>query len=183
MKTKKSLGWMEIALGVLLVILGVLTILDPSSALITFVIVYAIAAIVSGIVDIVFYARLNRRTGFAPVLMLLSGILSVIVGIMLFFNISAGTVALSILFPIWFIIHCISRLANLNVVKLTSGKTAFWILMIVNILGLVLGILLLFNLGLSAATLVYFVAFYLLLLGFGGIVWGIDALASGKREK
>lgn len=178
MRSRKSFGWLELLLGALLVVGGALTLRNPGAAMTTFVIVYAIAAIVGGIVDIVFYVRLERRTGFGPVFSIISGILSIAVGIMLLFNIGAGAVALSILFPIWFIVHCIARLANLNYVKSVFGNGYFWLSLIVNILGLVVGFILLFNLGLSAATLVMFIAYYLLLLGIGAIISGIAFLVS-----
>lgn len=83
--------------------------------------VYGILAIDTGIADIVRYVKLERRTWLGPVLSLVAGILSIIVGILILANPAAGAWALSILFPIWFISHCIARLCNLGFTQMAGG--------------------------------------------------------------
>ena len=170
---RSTFGWVEILLGILMVILGIYTIANPLTALAGIVIAYAIVAIISGIADFVIYARLERRGGFGSGMMILSGILNVLVGILLLFNIGAGAWTLSILFPVWFIVHCIARLANIDYLKVFGSKAAYWIALIANVIGIILGFLLLFNPFASMLSLVYFVAFYLLVIGFSSFIGGI----------
>ena len=113
--------------------------------------VYGAIALITGIADIVFYAKMERRTGFGPVVSLVTGILSVIAGILILFNLSAGAWLVATLFPIWFLAHCISRLAQLPFTRMTSGSAAFWFSLVLNILGLVLGVLLLASVVLGIA--------------------------------
>lgn len=169
---RSTLGWVEILLGVLMVILGVYTMLNPAESIAAIVIAYAIIAIFSGIVDFIAYYRIQKRGGFGVAMLILSGILNVLVGILLLFNVGAGAWTLSILFPAWFIVHCIARLANLDFVKLFGSTFEYWFTLIANVIGIALGIMLLFNPVLSASTLVYFVAFYLLLEGFSSVILG-----------
>lgn len=177
---RSTLGWIEIILGILLIGLGIYTLMNPDTALTAIVIVYAIAAIVTGIADFVIYYRLERRGGFGSAMMIVSGILNVLVGILLLFNIGAGAWTLSILFPVWFIIHCIARLANLDFIRTYSSTFAYWVSLIANVLGIIFGVLILFNPFAGAVALIYFVAAYLLVEGFSSIVWGIGNVSGSK---
>ena len=113
MRSKKTLGWGELALGILLIALGIFSFARPESALAGVTYLYGILALVTGIIDIVFYVKLEQRTGFGPGHSLAGGILSILAGLMILLYPSAGAWALVVLFPIWFIAHCISRLTRL----------------------------------------------------------------------
>ena len=121
---RKNYGILELILGILLICLGLYTFLEPSAVLSGIAAIYGALALVTGIVDIVFYARMERRLGFGPVVSLVSGILSVIAGLLILFNLSAGAWLMSTLFPLWFLAHCVSRLAQLPLTRLTSGGAA-----------------------------------------------------------
>lgn len=176
MKARSKFGWIELILGILLIALGVLTMMRPSTALATFVILYGIVAIVTGIADIVIYVRLERRTGFAQGMTLVSGILSILAGILLLMNVGAGTWVISIIFAVWFIMHCVNRLANLPWIRAVSGTGMYWFSLILNVIGLLLGIMMLFDPLWAAGTLVYFVAFYLFVAGIGSIAMAFSKL-------
>ncbi|MDL2214096.1 DUF308 domain-containing protein [Clostridia bacterium OttesenSCG-928-O13] len=170
MRQKSNFGWLELILGILLIALGIYTFTAPTTALTSVVILYGIMAIVTGIADIVIYVKLERRTGFGPTLSLVAGIFSILAGFLILFNPGAGTWAVAILFPIWFIAHCISRLAGLGVTRVVAGKASYYCSLIINILGLLLGLMLLFNPWASALSVGYIIGFYLVLLGVGSLV-------------
>lgn len=65
-----------------------------------------------GIVDILLYVRVERFTGFGPIVSLISGALSVMTGVMLLVYPNAGKWVMSLLFPLWFLAHCIGRLVR-----------------------------------------------------------------------
>lgn len=67
MRSKKTLGWGELALGILLIALGIFSFARPESALAGVTYLYGILALVTGIIDIVFYVKLEQRTASAPV--------------------------------------------------------------------------------------------------------------------
>lgn len=172
MKNRSTFGWVEIILGALMVILGIYMLLNPGVAIDTIVIAYAMLAILSGIAEFVLYYRLEKRGGFGSAMMILAGILNVIVGIMLLFNVQIGAWVLSIMFPIWFIVHCISRLANLDFIKAFGNRFEYWVSLIANVIGIIFGILILFNPFAGAVSLIYFVAFYLLVEGISSLIGG-----------
>lgn len=99
MKKRSAFGWVELIFGIILIVLGVFTFARPSSALTGVVFIYGLLAVITGIADVIFYAKIEKRTGFGPAVALVTGILSIIVGILLLFNLGAGKWASVILFP------------------------------------------------------------------------------------
>lgn len=173
MKKHSEFGWMELIVGILLILLGIFTFMRPGSMLTGIVVVYGIIAVITGIEDIVLYVRLEKYTGFGPMVSLISGILSVMCGVMLFVYPDAGKWILSLLFPVWFISHCISRLSHIQLLRIMRGKAVYYVALILNIIGIILGFLMLFQPVLtfiSMRIVGYIVAAYLVLLGIDNIV-------------
>lgn len=169
MKKTTIVSVLELVLGVILLALGILAIMNPGTALSTFVAAYAIGAVLMGIIYIIFYIRRSTRTGFASALLLVNGILNIALGILLLFNNSIGTWVLLIAFPIWFIMGCIARLANIGIFR-AFNPGYYWFSLILNILGIILGVLLLFRPFASVSVLVYMVGFYLIFIGIDFVI-------------
>ena len=165
MKRRSGFGWMELIIGIALAVLGIFTFVYPDNAVTTLVIIYGIIAIITGIADVVLYVRVDKHLGFGPTVSLISGILSVMAGAMLLVYPNAGKWVLSLLFPIWFIAHCLSRLSHLNTIRFIAGNFVYWFTMIVNIIGLVLGVVMIFSPNISVAAVAYIVGAYLVLFG------------------
>lgn len=180
--TKRSkFGWLNFILGLVLVGLGIYTFLNPRIALSGVVILYSILAIATGITDIVFYVKLKSSTGFGPAVSLISGIISILAGFMLLLNPVLGQWIFSVVFPIWFIAHSISRLANYSYIRMTAGKWEAVVSLIVNILGILVGVLMLIYPVVSALSLGYLVAIALVLHGVGNVVEAFSKL--GEQEE
>ncbi len=173
MNTRKRLGWLELIEGILLLILGIITLFQPREALRSFVAVYGIIALLTGLVDIAFYIVMERHTGFGPTISLVTGILSVLAGCALIAHPEIGLNLLLIIFPIWFLTHCISRLTHLNIVRLVAGKGSYYLTLISNVLGIVLGVLMLFDPMLSFVSMGALIGSDLILLGVESIVFFI----------
>ena len=88
-------------------------------------------------------------------------------------SISAGRWAIAILFPIWFIAHCLSRLSHLSLIRLTVGDAYYYFTLVINILGLVLGILMLFNPFAAMLSVSWIIGIYLILLGMDSLMLAI----------
>lgn len=173
MKRENGFGWSELLGGVLLILLGIFTFARPESMLTGAVVVYGIIAIVIGIEDIVVYVRLARFTGFGPTLSLIAGILSVMCGVMLVADPNIGKWALTILLPIWFIAHCISGLTRMNLVRMLGNQFYYYFSLTLNILGLVLGFVMIFSPTMSFVTLkaiCYMAAIFLILFGIESVI-------------
>jgi len=177
MKNNSSFKWMEIIEGVLLILLGIFSIIHPRSVLTGVVAVCGIVAVITGIKDIILYIRAGRYTGFAPTVALVTGVLGIMSGFMLLVYPGAGKWIFSLLFPIWFIAHCISGLFRLNVMRFREGKFSYYFTLIVNIAGLVLGFMMFLNPLFSLLSAGYLIGGYLVLLGIDSII-----MASGRME-
>ncbi len=178
MRYRSGYGWSNLIEGIIFIILGVITLIRPNFILTSFVILYALAAIVIGIADIVAYVRMDRFTGFAPMVSLITGVLSVMTGFMLLIHQDAGKWVMLILFPLWFIAHCISRLSQLQVIRYTSGKGHYYFTMIVNIIGLILGVVMIFDSVVTYVSMGILVGIYLILLGVDCIMQGSSKMGS-----
>ncbi len=176
MKKRSAFGWGELILGVVLIVLGILTFLFPSGTLTGVVFVYGILAVITGIADIVFYVKVEQHTGFGPVVSLITGILGVIAGALLLFHPVIGRWALLIMFPLWFIFHCISRLAHLPVIRATAGEGYYYFTLVINILGLVLGFVMIFDPMLSMVSVSALIGCYLILTGIDHLVLAVSNL-------
>ena len=174
MRRRSGFGWLELAVGILLIALGILTLAKPDMALTGLVFAYGLAAVVMGVADIILYVQVERYTGFSAVLSLIAGILSVMSGIMLVVYPRTGVLVLTILFPIWFIAHCISRLTQLDHIRFVAGSGTFYFVLIANIIGLILGFLMLLRPVFTLTTLRCFASFYLILLGVDSIVMAVS---------
>ena len=181
MTRKSKFGWMELILGILLIILGIYTFAKPSTALTSVVIIYGLVSIITGIADIVFYVKLERRTGLGPTVSLIAGILSILAGLLILLIPGAGRWIFAVFFPIWFISHCISRLADLSITRVVAGTAYYYFSLVVNILGLLLGFMMILNPWISVISISYIVGFYLILLGVGSIVMAFSK--SGVRDR
>ena len=175
---RSGFGWLDFILGLLLVLLGVLTFVYPDVALGSLVFLYGAAAVFLGILDILLYVRVERYTGFGPVLSMVSGILSVMTGVMLLVHPTAGKWVLSLLFPIWFLAHCINRLAHLNGIRRLAGPVNYWVTLILNVLGLILGVCMVFSPMMSMLYISWIIGAYLLLLGADCIAMAFGGMGS-----
>ena len=100
---------------------------------------------------------------------LISGALSVMAGVMLLVYPNAGKWVLSLLFPLWFIAHCISRLSHGHMVRFVAGSAAYWFSLIINSLGLALGFLMLIKPYYSLLSITFMIGVYLILLGLDSL--------------
>lgn len=170
MRRRSKFGWMELIIGILLIVLGIFTFLRPGSVLTGAVLVYGVFALITGIADIVFYVKMERHTGFGPVVALVSGILSVIAGLLVMVYPGAAAWALTIFFPLWFIMHCISRLTHLGIIRYVAGNGYYYFSLVLNIIGLVLGFLMLLQPALAFLSMGFVIGAYLILLGIDSLV-------------
>jgi len=179
MKRYPCFLWVEFLVGVLLVVLGIFTFLRPGSALTWLVLFYGLLAVFTGIIDIIFYIRTENYIGFGPTVSLVSGILSVLSGMVLLVYPGVGRWAMAVFFPMWFIAHCVSRLSHLGFVKPLIGRGYYLLMLVMNVAGLICGFAMLFLPAASMTLLNYVVGTWLTLLGIDSIL--LACSKAGKR--
>ncbi|WP_396139247.1 HdeD family acid-resistance protein [Enterococcus asini] len=173
MGTKKSFDWGSLLLGVLFVITAVMSFRRPLANLLTIVMVYAIFSFIKGIYEIFFRSRLEELTGYQGKLPIVLGVIDIIIGIFLLFNTGAGVIALPFIFAIWFIIDSVFNLFNLEAAR--KFKTwYFWFSLIINVLGVILGIYLFLNPLSSALTLSFLIGCYFMMFGIKHIIFAFS---------
>nr|WP_265458635.1 DUF308 domain-containing protein [Enterococcus sp. HY326] len=164
---KFNLGYF--ILGLLFIFISIISFRDPASNLVALVIFFAVMAILKGIFEIAIRRPLQNTTGGKGTFVLVMGIIDIILGIFLLFNMSAGVLALPIIFAIWFIIDSIGELMISSAFKEVSTGY-YWFMVIVNILGIILGFILLFNPLSAALTLAFLVGIYFMITGITYLV-------------
>ena len=168
-KNEWHFDWSEFMTGIIFLIVAYCLFNQPGKTLSGLVIVIAIAAIIRGIAKISAYSRLRQETGMRATLMLVDAIVDVILGILFILNIPAGVAALGYIFAFWVLFDSI--VALLNVGHLKQFNTGLYIVsMILNILGVIVGILLLMDPVVTAVTMVTLVGFYFAFFGINAII-------------
>lgn len=181
MKRRTNYGWWELVIGILLVLLGIFTYFSPETLLNWVVVIYGIIAVLTGIADIVFFVRSSRFTGVGPILSLVMGIFSIMVGFMLMVFPSSGSWVMVLLLPIWFIAHCISRLCHLDEIRMRSGKFFYYFSMVINILGIILGVVMIFSPRIAYIATGFIIGTYFVLIGIDMIVISVSNLSSKNK--
>ena len=68
MRRQSDIGWTELIIGIILIIFGLFIVRQPVGIITWIVIVCGVLAILTGIADIILYVRMERFTGFGPIL-------------------------------------------------------------------------------------------------------------------
>lgn len=176
MNRRSSFGWLELLTGIFMIVLGILVFAVPNLIMTSMVIFFGLAAIIIGVTDIVLFIRVERYTGFGPILSLITGIISVMSGVALLIYPKLGTIMLTVMFPIWFIAHCISRLMQIHHIRLVAGNSMYVFTLVVNIIGIVLGFMMLLSPLFTLSAIRCFAGCYLILLGVEGIFTAVSRM-------
>ena len=162
MTNKKAFKWAEIFLGILFIGLGIFTMSNPLSAALGVMVIYALGAIGTGIVDILVF--FHPKAGTAKenrILTLLAGILLVFSGVVLLCNpFDSAAMLTGIFFPIWFTVHCMNRITSLSLFKGQMNTAAYWSSLILNVFALALGFSMMGNLLFSMSTMAMLIAIF-----------------------
>lgn len=176
MNRRSSFGWLELLTGIFMILLGILVFAVPNLIMTSMIIFFGIAAIIMGVTDIVLFIQVERYTGFGPILSLITGIISVMSGVVLLIYPKLGAIMLTVLFPIWFIAHCISRLMQVHHIRLVAGDSMYVFTLVVNIIGIVLGFMMLLSPLFTLSAIRCFAGCYLILLGVESILTAVSRM-------
>ncbi|MBP1041076.1 DUF308 domain-containing protein [Vagococcus sp. BWB3-3] len=165
----RKFGWGNFLLGLLFIMTALVAFRDPAGSLVSVTVFIGLMAIAKGCFDIFLRNKVKALTGAKATVLILVGVLDIILGLILLFNIKIGLLALPYIFAIWFIADSISGLFSLDLAKVVS-PAYYWFSFILNIIGILIGFSLLFNPVTSALTLSFLVGFYLLMFGIMNIV-------------
>ncbi|MDR0920821.1 MAG: DUF308 domain-containing protein [Lactobacillales bacterium] len=164
MTKERKFNWAYFILGLLFIFVALMAFQDPASDLVAVVLFFSVLAILKGIFELFVRSKVKEYTGAKSTSLIILGILDLVFGIFLLFNMQAGLVALPYIFAVWFIIDSIWELFISGSFKEIS-KGYYWFMIVINILGIIIGLCLLFNPLTSALTLAFLVGCYFMVSG------------------
>ncbi|CCI85910.1 integral membrane protein [Lactobacillus pasteurii DSM 23907 = CRBIP 24.76] len=160
--------WGEFISGILMVVVGLLLLKHPEKGLHAFVLIFGVVSLVQGVAWIAAYFRFKQFfdwswTAFIP------GVLDIIIGILFLVYDDVGGLTLAYLFAVWFLADSIVGIAfSWHLKVFQPGYFIFSLIM--NILSLLIAISLIFNPILAALSMIWLVAFWLLVFGVNQII-------------
>jgi uncharacterized membrane protein HdeD (DUF308 family) len=156
-------------LGLFFIFVSLLSFRNPGGNLVALVYVFAFLAIFKGVMELGFRSRLEGFTENKHRFLFLIGIVDILLGVFLLFNVSVGLIALPFIFAIWFIFDSLSELVVVDSYKAISTGY-YWFSIILNCLCVIIGISLFFNPVTAAFTLAFLVGFYFMMTGISYII-------------
>lgn len=171
---KRRINWVNLIIGILLVVFGIYTLINPGRTLNWIVALYGLIAVITGISDIVLFVKTERYTGFGPVVSLISGIFSIMAGVMLLVYPNAGKWVMIMLLPIWFIAHCVSRLSHLGTVRYVIDRRYYHFSLVMNIIGIVLGCMMIIWPSILLFSAGVLIGIYMIIQGVDNIVMALN---------
>lgn len=162
-------NWASLLLGIVALFAALVSFRDPAANLAALTVLFGIAAVVRGVLLIYAKFSLDDVPGVNTEMFLLLSIVNVVFGVLLLGNLWSGMMLLPTLFAIWFIIDSILGLANSGVAR-AVGKGYYWFRLILGVVGILLGVSLLFHPMTAAITLSFLVGIYFLILAINCFV-------------
>lgn len=162
--------WGPFILGVLSLILAFLAFNNPAVSIISVAILFGIGAILKGVFELFFRRRVRQFSGYSSGWLILLGVIDILIGVFFLFNLSAGVLALPVIFAFWVIFDSIGTLVIASAIRQHSN-TQFWFTLIIGIIGLIIGFLLLFNPLSSYVAIASLVGLFFMIQGILNIVY------------
>lgn len=164
--------------GAVLIAVGILSLCFPGAAVETMAVVFGIALLISGIVDIIIFAKGSKYL-FGVGWFLVDGILTIILSLFLLFNVGFTALSLPYIFGMWLIFSGINRLVNSFDLKRFGVRGWGWMTAL-GIIAAVLGFISFLDPVLSALGMAVIVGILLIVQGVVAIV---QAIFSGRLLK
>lgn len=172
MQQSSNIKWSSLAIGVIFLIIGVFIISFPEENLFTITWLIGLLFIINGFLEIFVRQVIKNATQQRSTLLILLGIINIIFGLLILFNVVTSTTFIVYLFAIWFIINAVFNIFNVTPVE-KSNKSFHLISILQNIVAIIFGIILLFNPLIAAFIIAIFISAVFFIIG---ITYIIDAL-------
>jgi uncharacterized membrane protein HdeD (DUF308 family) len=165
----RRFDWFSLIIGILFLIGGFLSFSKPDKTLHLLSVIIGVVFLIDGLYELTirrrFLLALDEHTAGVVVL----GILNIILGIIFIFRPGFGALYIAIIFAVWFIIDSIMEFSVGRLFRGVSGGY-YWLTIIFSILGIILGVILLFSPVVSALTVVWIISVFLIIFGVLKIV-------------
>lgn len=164
-----KLKWSSLIMGTLLLIVAVIIFSYPVKNFYTLTWLIGLLILINGVIQLLFRRAARAIAGSGSGLIVVIGIIDIIFGLLVIFNVGASSTFFIFMFAAWFIVSSIIGLMTISKQSRLKGLS-----IIVNVLGLLLGIILLFNpmMGMILVSTMIAITFAIL-----GVTYVIDGLA------
>jgi uncharacterized membrane protein HdeD (DUF308 family) len=171
--------WLIVLRGIAALIFGLLTIFYPGVSLTVLVLFFGAYALIGGLFMIA-AAISNRRGEPHWPSLLLSGIISVAIGVVTFFMPVLTGLALLYLIGVWAILTGIAEVAT--AIRLRKVMTGEWMLILAGVLSVTFGVILFVFPRAGALALALWIGVYAVVFGVLLIALGIRLRGWGRRD-
>ncbi|MCE0455974.1 HdeD family acid-resistance protein [Staphylococcus haemolyticus] len=164
-----KLKWSSLIMGTLLLIVAVIIFSYPVKNFYTLIWLIGLLILINGVIQLLFRRAARAIAGSGSGLIVVIGIIDIIFGLLVIFNVGASSTFFIFMFATWFIVSSVIGLMTISKQSRLKGLS-----IIVNVLGLLLGIILLFNpmMGMILVSTMIAITFAIL-----GVTYVIDGLA------
>lgn len=164
-----KLKWSSLIMGTLLLIVAVIIFSYPVKNFYTLTWLIGLLILINGVIQLLFRRAARALSGSGSGLIVVIGIIDIIFGLLVIFNVGASSTLFIFMFAAWFIVSSVIGLMTISKQNRLKGLS-----IIVNVLGLLLGIILLFNpmMGMILVSTMIAITFAIL-----GVTYVIDGLA------
>ncbi len=171
-RTAKQVWYWPVLRGVLAILFGIVALAWPDKTAAVIIWVIGIFAVVDGIVEIVEGIR-RRGTGSGTALLVTMGVLSLTVGVVLLVWPGKTAIVLTWIVGFWAVVYGLFQtVASLDLRKVPGSGWGWGV--VSGLLGIVFGLLVLFNVNAGLVSIVWLLALF-------AIVWGVMLIAFGVQ--
>ncbi len=178
-RTAKQVWYWPVIRGVLAILFGIIALAWPDKTAAVVIWVIGIFAVVDGIVEIVEGIR-RRGTGNGTAFLVTMGVLSLAVGIVLLVWPGKTAEVLVWIIGFWAVVYGLFQtVASLDLRKVPGSGWGWGVF--AGLLGLVFGLLVLFNVDAGLVSIVWILAIFAILWGVMLIAFGIQIRSLGRQ--
>src|SRR5690625_3574919 len=172
MQQKTGIRWSSLLIGVFFLIIGVFIISFPEENLFAITWLIGILFIINGFIEIFIRRVMKQATQNGSNILIVLGIINIIIGVLILFNVVTSTTFIVYLFAIWFIINALFNMFTVTPAE-KSNRGFHSLSIILNIIEIIFGVILLFNPLIAAVIIAIFMSAVFFIIG---ITYIIDAL-------
>src|SRR5699024_262129 len=166
--------WPSFVIGGIFLIIGIVIFSYPVENFYAITWLIGLFSLISGILEIVFRRANKKVMGVPSGWTFVLGIINIVFGLVVMFNSAESSVFLIYIFAVWFMINNVIAIFTVTPAERSNGM--FHLLSIIlNVLGILIAIVLLFSPLLAAVFISFMIGFMFALFG---VFYVIDALSS-----
>ncbi|MTG89275.1 HdeD family acid-resistance protein [Cellulosimicrobium sp. BIT-GX5] len=177
--TARQVWYWPVLRGVLAIIFGIVALSWPDKTAAVIIWVVGIFAVVDGVVEIVEGIR-RRGTGNGTAVLVTMGVLSLAVGVVLLVWPGKTAIVLTWIVGFWAVVYGLFQtVASLDLRKVPGSGWGWGV--VAGLLGIVFGLLVLFNVNAGLVSIVWLLALFAIVWGVMLVAFGFQIRSLGRR--